>query len=163
MQAGELVCLDTDVVGCHGYYADFSRSFLCGRENPTARQRELYRLAWEQVQENIARIRPGTGFREYSEGAWKVPSPHLPYRYYLLAHGVGMTGEYPYILHELDYRRHGYDGEIEPGMTLCVESYIGDPGSGQGVKLEEQVLVTESGALALSRYPYDERLLGREL
>jgi len=28
--AGELVCLDTDAIGCHGYYADRSRTFLAG-------------------------------------------------------------------------------------------------------------------------------------
>jgi Xaa-Pro aminopeptidase len=74
-----------------------------------------------------------------------------------------MTGEYPYILHACDFDAHGYDGVIEPGMTLCVESYIGADGGPEGVKLEEQVLVTERGVEVLSRFPFDEALLGREL
>ena len=45
IQANELVALDTDVVGCHGYYADLSRTFHVGPDRPTAEQRELYRLA----------------------------------------------------------------------------------------------------------------------
>ena len=40
--AGELVGLDTDIVGPFGYYADFSRTFFCGKGRPTKRQRELH-------------------------------------------------------------------------------------------------------------------------
>lgn len=53
----------------------------------------------------------------------------------------------------------GYDGVIEPGMTLCVESFIGEEGKGEGVKLEQQVLVTETGVELLSRFPFEESLL----
>ncbi len=34
----------------------------------------------------------------------------------------------------------GYEGIVQENMTLCVESYIGFERSGEGVKLEEQVL-----------------------
>ena len=44
-------------------------------------------------------------------------------------------------------------------MTVCVESYIGEPGGHEGVKLEEQVLITDDGAVALSSYPFDEDFL----
>ena len=40
-----------------------------------------------------------------------------------------------------DYGTKGYDGLIQPGMTLCVESFIGSVRGGEGVKLEELVLV----------------------
>ena len=148
-----------------GYYADFSRTFFCGRGRPTGAQRTLYRLAYEQMQTNLALIRPGMSFRELSERAWPIPEAYVANRYFVLAHGVGMTGEYPYILHRQDFDQ-GYDGVIEPGMTLCVESYIGADGGADGVKLEEQVLVTERGrraALALSvrRQPARPRALGR--
>ena len=45
IEAGELVCLDTDAIGCHGYYTDMSRTFLAGQGRATDRQRELYGLA----------------------------------------------------------------------------------------------------------------------
>ncbi|TIT56390.1 MAG: aminopeptidase P family protein, partial [Mesorhizobium sp.] len=45
-------------------------------------------------------------------------------------------------------------------MVLCVESYIGRLGGREGVKIEEQILITETGNPQLSRYPLDERLLG---
>ena len=50
----------------------------------------------------------------------------------------------------------GYDGTIEEGMTLCVESMIGSEGGREGVKLEEQVLITKDGAVPLSSYPFEE-------
>ncbi|PSK34230.1 Ribosome assembly protein 1 [Elsinoe australis] len=45
IRESELVALDTDVVGCHGYYSDFSRTFHSGPDEPTAEQRELYKVA----------------------------------------------------------------------------------------------------------------------
>lgn len=163
IEEGELVALDTDVVGVHGYYADFSRTFVCGGRRPSAEQRRLYRMAWEQVQHNTDILAPGMTFREVAKRAWPIPAEFVANRYFVLAHGVGMTGEYPYILHAQDFDVHGYDGTLAPGMTLCVESYIGAEGGREGVKLEDQVLVTEAGVERLSAFPYDEDLLGREL
>jgi Xaa-Pro aminopeptidase len=150
------------VVGRFGYYADFSRTFFCGRGKPTGEQRKVYRLALEQVHANVALIRPGMTFRELSETAWPISEAYVDSRYFVLAHGVGMTGEYPYVLHAQDFAS-GYDGVIEPNMTLCVESYIGAKDGTEGVKFEEQVLVTESGVELLSRFPFDEALLAREI
>jgi Xaa-Pro dipeptidase len=156
----ELIALDTDVVGCHGYYADFSRTFHAGPDAPTATQRDLYGLAHEQVQHNLAVIEPGLSFREYSERAWDIPQRYHAHRYYLSAHGCGMTGEFPYLYHHTDFAVAGYDGMIEPGMTLCVESFIGAEDGREGVKLEEQILVTEDGIELLSAFPFEDALLG---
>jgi len=155
----ELIALDTDVVGCHGYYSDFSRTFHSGPDQPTDSQRTLYQIAYQQVQNNISIIKPGMEFREYSEKAWDIPEQYLANRYYLSAHGVGMTGEYPYLYHRADFSEAGYDGVILPGMTLCVESYIGKQNGPDGVKLEEQLLVTENGTELLSKFPFEESLL----
>ena len=162
--ADELVALDTDVVGCHGYYSDFSRTFHVGPNAPTAHQRELYGLAYEQVHHNMGIIGPGVTFREYSNKAWDIPDRFHKNRYYLSAHGCGMTGEYPYLYHHADFGNPphdgaGYDGVIEPGMTLCVESYMGAANGSEGVKLEQQILVTETGTELLSKFPFEEDLL----
>ncbi|KPM80603.1 MULTISPECIES: M24 family metallopeptidase [Cobetia] len=159
LAANELVALDTDVVGCHGYYSDFSRTFHVGPDKPTETQKLLYRTAHEQVQHNLDILRPGMSFREYSEKAWNIPERFHANRYYLSAHGCGMTGEYPYLYHHADFAVSGYDGVIEPGMVLCVESYIGDPEAGEGVKLEEQCVMREDGLEILSKFPFEEALL----
>ena len=44
-------------------------------------------------------------------------------------------------------------------MTLCVEAYVGAEGGRDGVKLEEQVLVTDQGAIPLSTYRYEDAFL----
>ena len=160
IQPNELIALDTDVVGCFGYYSDFSRTFHAGPDEPTAGQRELYAAAYEQVQHNMSIIKPGVSFNEYSERAWDIPARFVANRYYLSAHGVGMTGEYPYLYHRRDYADAGYAGVFEPNMTICVESYIGDEAGGEGVKLEEHCLVTEGGLQVLSQFPFEESLLG---
>ncbi|WP_306316957.1 MULTISPECIES: Xaa-Pro peptidase family protein [unclassified Streptomyces] len=158
--ANELIALDTDVVGCHGYYSDFSRTFHSGPGNPTPEQKTLYQVAYEQLHHNMSILRPGMSFRDYAREAWDIPEKYYANRYYLSAHGCGMTGEYPYLYHAGDFPESGYDGEIVPGMTICVESYIGLEGGDEGVKLEEQLLITETGTEVLSRFPFEEELLG---
>jgi Xaa-Pro dipeptidase len=44
-------------------------------------------------------------------------------------------------------------------MVLCVESYAADGICGQGVKLEQQILINEDGPELLSRYPLEDWLL----
>ena len=157
--SNELIALDTDVVGCFGYYADFSRTFHSGPDEPTAQQRELYSVAHEQVHHNMGIIGPGVSFKEYSDRAWDIPAKFEAHRYYLSAHGVGMTGEYPYLYHHRDFAASGYDGVFEPNMTICVESFIGDESGGEGVKLEQHCLVTEQGLEVLSTFPFEDNLL----
>lgn len=155
----DLIALDTDVVGCHGYYADFSRTFHSGPDKPSTAQRELYKVAFEQLHHNMDILHPGMTFRQYADKAWNIPEKYYKNRYYLSAHGVGMTGEYPYLYHHGDFPDAGYDGVLEPGMTICVESYIGEDGGREGVKLEQQVLITETGTELLSEFPFEDELL----
>ena len=44
-------------------------------------------------------------------------------------------------------------------MTLCVEVYYGEVGGSCGIKLEDQVLITEDGCENLTSYPFEERFL----
>jgi len=159
VRPGELVALDTDTIGCYGYYSDFSRTFRCGPGRPTAYQRSIYSMAYEQIQHNISVIKPGVEFREIAERAWKIPERFVEQRYTSVMHGVGMHGETPFIAHAMDYQAYGRDGLVEPNMVISVESYIGEKGAGEGVKLEEEVLVTEAGVELLSHFPFEDDLL----
>ena len=154
---GDLVCFDTDAMGLLGYSIDFSRTFLCGDGEPTDTQRHLYALALEQLQHNAANLAPGRSFEEFARLAFDVPEPHRAYGYYQLAHGLGLAGGHPNVP-RIGEGRYGLPGDIEPGMVLCIESYIGDPGSRQGVKLEDQFLVHDDQVEQLSTYPLDRRL-----
>ncbi len=158
IEAGDLVCFDTDLIGPYGYCSDISRSWLSSGK-PSDEQRRLYATAYAQIQHNIRILKPGMSFREMSEKSWPIPEEFLSHRYSVMIHGVGLADEYPSIKYRPDFERAGYDGIIEPGMTLCVESFTGSEGGREGVKLEEQVLVTENGIEVLSRYPFETHLI----
>ena len=156
IEKGEMMSFDTDLIGPYGYCCDMSRSWICGEVKPTPEQARLYQLAAEQIRFNTELIKPGVEFRELSKNAWPVPEEFQPYRYGVIIHGVGLADEYPSIKHYMDFDKKGYDGVFEPGMTLCVESYMGSIHGGEGVKLEEQVLVTETGYEMLTSYPLED-------
>ncbi len=159
VRPGELVCFDTDMIGPFGYAADISRAYFCGPGKPSALQKEIYRLAHEEVHYNIELMQPGASFREIVEKAYERPEIYRAQHYPVLAHGIGMSDEWPAIFYPED-AAFAYDGVLEPGMTICVESYMGAVGGPEGVKLEQQVLVTESGPIVLSKFPFEEDLLG---
>jgi Xaa-Pro aminopeptidase len=158
MHSGDLVCLDTDAQGFEGYAVDYSRTFLCGDGKPAPNQRTLYQLAKEQLAVNAANLAPGVEFCEFAAKAWPVPEKYRATRYSNLGHGLGLAGEFPNIPHHDPARSYPLAGAVEPGMVICLESYIGSSDDGQGVKLEDQYLVHDDRVECLSRYPYDARL-----
>lgn len=157
--AGDLVAFDTDMVGPLGYYADVSRTFYCGEQEPTGEQTRLYQIAYQHVQENISLLKPGLTFHGFSQRSSQLPSEFTANRYFVVAHGSGLSGEYPYIVYPQDYAEKGYDGVIEENMVLSVESYVGAVGGREGVKLEEMVVVRRDGAEVLSSFPFESSLL----
>ncbi len=158
IEAGDLVAFDTDLIGPHGFCADISRTWLCGDGPATSEQRDLFRAAIEQVEHNSELLRPGISFRELVERSKNPPQDALACRYSVLYHGVGLADEYPTLPYLADWAADTADGVLEAGMVLCVESYVGRLGGREGVKYEEQVLVTENGPEQLSTYPLDARL-----
>lgn len=158
IEAGDLVAFDTDLIGPYGYCCDISRTWLAGTGRPTGEQRALYATAQEQIAANMAMLRPGLSFRDLSHLATSLTSEYLPNHYSVLFHGVGLCDEYPSVPYPEDWGGAGYDGVLEAGMVVAVESYVGRLGGHEGVKLEEQVLITETGSEQLSRYPHDQRL-----
>ena len=158
IEKNDLVIFDTDLIGPYGYCSDISRAWVCSGK-PTDEQRRLYSIAYEQIQHNISVLSAGMTFREVSEKCWTIPDEFISHRYSTLIHGVGLADEYPNIKHWDQFEACGYDGLIKPGMSLCVESFIGKEGGREGVKLEEQVIITENGVEQLSTYPFELDML----
>lgn len=159
IEDGDLVCIDTDAVAFESYQADFSRTFLAGDRAPTAEQRDLYRKAYEQLRYNVSLIAPGATFEEVARAAWPVPEEHRSSRYYCIGHGLGMIGEFPNLPFHTPGVTYPLDDVFEPGMVFCVESYIGSAASGQGVKLEDQLLITKAGVEVMNDFPFEDDLL----
>jgi Xaa-Pro dipeptidase len=151
---GDLVGFDTDLVGEDGYLCDVSRTYLCGT-SPTDQQRRLYNAAYEYVHGNIPDMRAGASFEELGERLkQRLPAELDALKYPFIAHGAGLADEYPCV----KWDNH-HPGVLETGMVMSVECYAGPQGAGEGVKLEEQIVITESGPEILSAAPYDEHLL----
>ena len=159
IQAGELLAIDTDMIGPFGYGTDISRTWLCHPATPSEEQRTIYKLAYEQVHHNKALLKAGLSFREFAERAWQIPGRYAELECSVLIHGIGMCNEYPQVAPMHLFRRTGYDGRFEPDMTVSVESYIGEPGAKEGVKLEEMVRITETGTELIAEFPFEEELL----
>jgi Xaa-Pro aminopeptidase len=155
VEAGELVAFDTDLAGPRGYFADVSRTYLCGDVRPSDEQRRLYEAAYQYVQENIAEIRPGASFAELGERLGRrLPRQYHDQRYHFIAHGSGLADEFPSVTWS-----DNHDGEVAPGMVFSVEAYIGEVGGHEGVKYEEEIIVHEDGNETLCTAPVDDRLL----
>jgi Xaa-Pro aminopeptidase len=155
IREGEMISFDTDMIGPYGYCADLSRSWVCGYRPMNHDQRRLYRTALDQIAHNLALLRPGVGFAEFNAASWRIPDRHLDYRYSLAIHGVGMADEWPVLPLHCDWTDRAMDGQFEPGMVVCVESLIAERGS-ESIKLETQVLVTETGAERLDSFPWED-------
>lgn len=159
VRAGDLVVFDCGMVGPFSYGADISRAFRCGPGRPTEMQRRLYSIAHEELTRNTQLMQPGASHADIANARWIPPAGYGDQLYPCMAHGLGMADEWPVILHSPDNPEF-YDGELEVGMVVCIESYIGQVGGVEGVKLEDQALITENGPIVLSRYPFEEELLG---
>lgn len=158
VESGDLVGFDTDMVGPFGYFVDLSRTFHCGPARPTRRQKEIYRLAVAEIEHNLGLVRPGMSMLEMQKLAFPVPEECRENAYPCIMHAVGMCDEYPRAIH--GFRgENPFDCVLEPGMVVCIESYMGPKGERDGVKLEQQVLVTEDGYEILTTYPFEEKLL----
>ena len=158
---GDLVGVDTDANGFEGYVIDVSRTFLCG-EHPSPEQKDAYRVALDTVNGMFDLLRPGMSFADFAQKAPRLPGPYLAQRYPSMAHQAGLEDEGPGIPYPDDDRgprRIMPDREIKANMVLCLECYAGKVGAPFGVKLEDQVLVTEDGPRLLSTYPYEAKLL----
>lgn len=159
MREGDILAYDTDMVGPYGFCADLSRTFKIGGGKPTDNEREAYQIGYEHIMTNRELIKPGVSFQELMEGGHRLPEAYRDLRYGVKFHGVGLCDEYPAIFYPEDWEAVGYHGELEPGMCLCVEVYAGKVGGGVGIKLEDQVVVTETGYENLTRYPFESGLL----
>ena len=81
-------------------------------------------------------------------------------KYGCLMHGVGLCDEWPLIAYPDKFVEGAYDYVLEPGMVLCVEALVSPENGDFSIKLEDQVLVTESGYENLTKYPFDPLLIG---
>lgn len=143
-----LVLLDVGArVG--GYAADISRTYALVK--PSKRQREVHDAVCQVQAACIALLRPGLSFREYDDHAERImkealtrlklsPDRYREYFPHALGHGLGVNVHDPLV---------GYE-TLQPGMVMTVEPGIYIRDEGIGVRIEDDVLITEKGHRNLS-------------
>ena len=145
IQPGETIIVDCGAtVG--GYAADITRTFALGALEPElAHVHEVVRAANAGGR---AAAGPGIPAEEVDRAARAVieEAGYGEYFIHRTGHGLGLeTHEPPFIV-------AGNKRPLEPGMTFTVEPGIYLPGRG-GVRIEDDVLVTPTGAESLTTFP----------
>jgi Xaa-Pro aminopeptidase len=150
MTAGEVVVVDIGASYRH-YCGDVTRTLPVGGTF-SPRQRDVYEIVLKAQREAIAIIRPGIKFSAVHEKAAQVLGEGLV--------GLGLIArpaDYgKYFIHGtshhlgLDVHDVGESNVLLPGMVITVEPGIYIPEENLGVRIEDDVLVTEQGHEVLS-------------
>ncbi|MGE7272950.1 M24 family metallopeptidase [Brevibacillus panacihumi] len=152
VQQGELLLFDLGVEA-DGYVSDITRTFAVGEVD--GKLREIYEIVLAANEAAIAAIKPGVTFAHLDKTARDVISAKGYGEYFMhrLGHGLGMdVHEYPSV--------HGENQEVlRPGMVFTIEPGIYLPGLG-GVRIEDNVLVTETGVEVLTKFPKEWTIIG---
>ena len=159
IQNNEILAFDTDLIGCYGMCVDISRTWFIGDGEPTAEQKRLYTEAYLQIMDNTKTLAPGKMIADVIADLRRMPAEFDKGKYGCAMHGVGLCDEWPLITYQDKYEAGRFDYPLEPGNMICVEAYIGAEGGAEGIKLEDQVLITETGVEVMSLYPYEDNLI----
>lgn len=132
----------------HHYWSDITRSFHIGK--PSARYVEAYNRVREAQQLAFESIKPGMRAYDVDKIARDYLAKYDLAKYFLhrLGHGMGLEG------HELPNLAKNCDIILEPGMTFSCEPGVYISGE-WGIRIEDTVCVTETGAISFNHYPKD--------
>ncbi len=161
IQNNEIISFDTDLIGSYGICVDISRSWWVGDAAPPADMVYAMQHAHEHIMTNMEMLKPGVTIPELSERSHRLDAQFQAQKYGCLMHGVGLCDEWPLVAYPDQAVPGSYDYPLEPGMVLCVEAAVGAVGGNFTIKLEDQVLITETGYENLTSYPFDPALMGR--
>ncbi|MET3290136.1 UNVERIFIED_CONTAM: Xaa-Pro dipeptidase [Brevibacillus sp. OAP136] len=152
IQAGELLLFDLGVA-YDGYYSDITRTFAVGEVG--AKEQEIYQTVLAANLAGIGATKAGVTLASIDRAARDVIAAkgYGDYFIHRLGHGLGMDcHEYPSV--------HGENQDLlQTGMVFTIEPGIYVPGIA-GVRIEDDVWVTENGCEVLSRFPKELQVIG---
>ena len=160
LRNNEILAFDTDLVGTYGICTDISRTWWIGDEAPRDDMIYAMRHGHEHIMTNMELLKPGVSFKELSLGGHHLDEQFQRLKYGAKMHGVGLCDEWPAIPYPDRWKDGAFDYYLEPGMVFCVEVLVSPDGGDFSIKLEDQVLITETGHEKLTKYPFDARLMG---
>ena len=115
---------------------------------------------YQHIMTNMEMLKPGVSMEELTHKAHVLDPIFQKGKYGVLMHGVGLCDEWPSITYPDGFVEGAYDYPLEEGMVLCVEVLVSPENGDFSIKLEDQVLITSDGYENLTKYPFDDRLLG---
>jgi Xaa-Pro aminopeptidase len=152
IQKNEPVLFDWGAIR-DGYCSDTSRTVVIG--NPDDTFKTLYKILFDAQQMAICAIKAGESTKKIDG----IARDHIAKAGFEkkfghgLGHGVGLE------IHESPRLSPMKDSILEKGMIVTVEPGIYLPDWG-GIRLENMVLVTETGAEVLNTLSYDDYIIG---
>ena len=161
VQNNEIVSFDTDLIGSYGICVDISRSWWIGDRTPPADMIYAMQHGHEHIMQNMEMLKPGVTIPELVANTHVLDAQFQKQKYGCLMHGVGLCDEWPLVAYPDGAVQGAFDYALEPGMVLCVEALVSPEGGDFSIKLEDQVLITEDGYENLTKYPFDDALMGR--
>ena len=152
LQAGDLLVIDYGAA-FDDYVSDITRTFAVGEVD--AEFEKIHKIVQEANATGRAAGKPGVPCAEVDKAARGVieQAGYGEYFRHRTGHGLGMEG------HEHPYMRGDNMQLLEPSMAYTVEPGIYLPGR-NGVRVEDDVVVTETGSESLSDLPREMRVVG---
>jgi Xaa-Pro dipeptidase len=152
LQTGDLLVVDWGAA-YGGYISDLTRTFAVGEVD--AEYQKIHKIVQEANAAGRAAGKPGVPCADVDKAARAVieRAGYGEFFTHRTGHGIGMEG------HEEPYMRGDNMQILEPGMAFTVEPGIYLPGR-NGVRIEDNVVITETGADVLSDMPRDIRVVG---
>ncbi len=154
---GDLVCVDINGASFQGYKTCYYRTFSCGKASQA--QKDAYKRCRDELYAAMALIKHGARTSEVV-APWPTDPRTVGHeswqncRGFYLGHGLGLgLQEGPEMFWNWNT---GLNEELKEGMVLAIETYYGPPGSGFGIRLEEDIVVTKDGYELLTKFPVDE-------
>jgi len=152
LQPGDLLIVDWRA-RTQGYISDLTRPFAVGELEPELAA--VHAVVQQANQAGVQAVRPGVPCSAIDRAARQViEAAGYGERFiHRTGHGLGLE------THEPPYIRQDNDSLLEPGMTFTVEPGIYLPGRG-GVRVEDDVVVSERGGRSLSGFARELRQVG---
>lgn len=138
----------------NGYCSDETRTFVIG--HATEKHKEIYRIVLEAQMAGLDAVKPGVLGKDVDAAGRKIidAAGYGQYFGHGIGHGVGLN------IHEAPSAGKKGETVLEPGMIVTVEPGIYIPGFG-GCRIEDIVVVTETGKRILSSSPKELRVIDK--